>query len=52
VSRSHGPSGSNAEYVLRLADSLRELAFRDDHVFELERLVRDAAPDRAGAQLG
>ena len=42
VAQAHGPSGSNAEYVLRLADSLRELAFHDDHVFELERLVRGA----------
>jgi cation transport regulator ChaC len=51
VSRARGPSGSNAEYVLRLADSLRELAFHDAHVFELERLVRRVEPDRAGAQV-
>ena len=49
VSRSHGPSGANAEYVLRLADSLRELGFHDDHVFELERLVRRVAPELASA---
>ena len=35
-----GPSGSNAEYLTRLADSLRALGVRDAHVFELERQVR------------
>ena len=35
-----GPSGSNAEYLTRLADSLRGLGVRDAHVFELERQVR------------
>jgi cation transport regulator ChaC len=45
VSRARGPSGSNAEYVLRLADALRDLGFHDDHVFELERLVRGAGPE-------
>ncbi len=35
-----GPSGPNPDYVLRLAESLRELAVEDDHVFELERLLR------------
>lgn len=47
VTRACGPSGTNAEYVLRLAESLRELAFHDDHVFELERLVRSAPPELA-----
>ena len=35
-----GPSGSNAEYLIRLADSLRALGVIDEHVFELERRVR------------
>ena len=39
VSASQGPSGHNVEYVLRLAQALREMAADDDHVFELERLV-------------
>jgi len=39
VRRSHGPSGSNVEYALRLADSLRALELVDDHVFELEELL-------------
>ena len=35
-----GPSGSNVEYLIRLADSLRALGVTDEHVFELERQVR------------
>ncbi len=39
---SHGPSGANAEYVLRLAESLRGLGAEDPHVFEVaERLAGD-----------
>ena len=37
ISRSHGPSGPNAEYLLRLADALRDRGAADDHVFALER---------------
>lgn len=40
VCRSHGPSGSNVEYVLRLADSLRAIGADDPHVFRLETLVK------------
>jgi len=40
VRASRGPSGSNDEYVLRLAEALREIGAEDDHVFELERLLR------------
>jgi cation transport regulator ChaC len=39
VRRARGPSGSNAEYVRRLAASLRELGAVDPHVFELEALL-------------
>ena len=41
VATSHGPSGANIEYVLRLAEALRALQVDDAHVFALERLVRD-----------
>lgn len=41
VRGSQGPSGHNVEYVTRLAQALREMNAEDDHVFALERLVRD-----------
>lgn len=37
---SAGPSGPNDEYVLRLADALREFGAADTHVFEIDRIVR------------
>jgi cation transport regulator ChaC len=40
VRASHGPSGSNSEYVLRLAEALRVLGAEDEHVFALEALLR------------
>lgn len=43
VRRSTGPSGTNLEYVLRLAASLREIEADDEHVFALERLLDDSA---------
>ena len=35
-----GPSGSNQEYLTRLAESLRSMGLKDEHVFELEQQVR------------
>lgn len=42
VLRSRGPSGSNVEYVLRLADAMRLLfpGEVDEHLFELEAALR------------
>jgi cation transport protein ChaC len=41
VARSAGPSGSNTDYVLRLAAALREMGASDPHVEEVaERLAR------------
>lgn len=40
VRRSHGPSGANLEYVLRLAEALREIGADDEHVFALAELLR------------
>ncbi len=40
ISISHGPSGSNLEYLLQLAAALREIDADDPHVFELEALVK------------
>ncbi|MEM7256739.1 MAG: gamma-glutamylcyclotransferase [Pseudomonadota bacterium] len=42
IETSHGPSGSNKEYLLKLATALRELGISDDHVFALEGIVTDA----------
>ncbi|WP_111497602.1 gamma-glutamylcyclotransferase [Marinobacter bohaiensis] len=42
IAASHGPSGPNDEYLLRLADALRELADIDPHVFAIERHLRTA----------
>jgi len=39
IAAAHGPSGSNRDYLLRLADALRELGERDPHVLELESLL-------------
>jgi cation transport protein ChaC len=43
---SHGPSGSNLEYVQRLAAALRGLGAEDDHVFALDGLVSHQGPQR------
>lgn len=39
INRCSGPSGSNREYVLELAQALRELDVVDPHVFEIADLV-------------
>ncbi len=39
IARAQGPSGSNREYLQRLAESLRTLGSDDDHVFALEALL-------------
>lgn len=40
IARSHGPSGSNRDYVLQLAAALQELDDRDEHVLALASLLR------------
>lgn len=37
IAASTGPSGSNREYLLQLAQALRELGTEDTHIFEIER---------------
>jgi cation transport protein ChaC len=37
IARSAGPSGSNREYLLRLAAALRAMGEHDAHVFNIER---------------
>ena len=39
ISRSRGPSGSNTDYVLLLAQALRDLGAHDPHVYGLEALL-------------
>ncbi len=39
IARSHGPSGSNRDYALQLADALRELDDPDEHVMALAALL-------------
>ena len=50
IAASAGPSGSNREYLLHLADALRELGEDDPHVFAIERhlLALIGAPELAG----
>lgn len=52
IATSHGPSGSNRDYLLRLAQALRELDEYDAHVFALEHTLRtlDTADGAASAQ--
>jgi cation transport regulator ChaC len=45
VRTASGPSGHNAEYVLKLAEALDALGVDDAHVFELANLISD--PDQA-----
>jgi glutathione-specific gamma-glutamylcyclotransferase len=39
VRESAGPSGPNVEYVMELANALKDMDARDSHVFDLARLV-------------
>lgn len=45
VRRARGLSGTNVEYVCRLAGSLRQLGADDPHVFTLEALLEGAPPE-------
>lgn len=44
IFEAHGPSGSNREYLYRLADAMRQLFPTnacDEHLFELEMMVKE-----------
>jgi cation transport regulator ChaC len=49
VRTARGPSGPNLDYVLRLAEALREMGAEDAHVFGLEQMLRGASPGAQGA---
>jgi cation transport regulator ChaC len=49
VRAARGPSGPNLDYVLRLAEALREMGAEDAHVFALEQMLREASPGDLGA---
>jgi cation transport regulator ChaC len=44
IAIARGPSGTNLEYLLRLAEALRDLGDHDAHVLELERRVLARGP--------
>ena len=44
IARCAGPSGTNRDYLLRLAEALRGHGIDDAHVFELERHIRRPDP--------
>jgi cation transport regulator ChaC len=46
-----GPSGENADYVLRLAAAIRELDIDDAHVYEVARHLEQAANPRSRGDL-
>ena len=41
IATSHGPSGPNSEYLLNLAETVREMGVEDEHLFELEKRVSE-----------
>lgn len=46
VAGSTGPSGPNDEYVLRLAEALRDIQADDPHVFEVEQALKSVLGGR------
>ena len=47
IHRAEGPSGTNRDYLLQLADALRQLAVHDEHVFDLEALLLEVQEKQA-----
>jgi cation transport regulator ChaC len=49
IADAEGPSGRNRDYVTRLADALRALGETDEHVFAIDRYLREGT---AGTESG
>jgi cation transport protein ChaC len=47
IASAHGPSGANADYLLRLAESLRELGDDCAHTFAIESHLRSVVTEDA-----
>jgi len=49
IIESVGPSGKNTEYVYNLCDAMRQYFHnvRDDHLFELEKLLKDMEAEKS-----
>jgi len=48
IARSTGPSGPNRDYLLQLAEALRQMDADDPHVFDIERELADHIRDSKG----
>lgn len=46
IARSHGPSGPNREYLLKLEASLKTLGAHDQHVFDIADALRELESER------
>ena len=42
IASAHGPSGPNKDYLMELAQALRDMDKEDAHVFEIERFLRES----------
>lgn len=45
IARASGPSGPNSEYVIELAEGLKQMNIDDDHVYALERELLSVLDD-------
>ena len=50
IAHAQGPSGTNRDDVIRLADALRDLDAKDAHVFAVERELLALGQDVPGAR--
>ena len=50
IAASSGPSGPNRDYLLQLADALRELDAHDPHVFDIERHLVELIGNEVGGR--